>query len=249
MSFESFLGSHSIMPNRNIAVGIFVIAGFALFSLGIVLIGNQNSTFKRYIEIYTEFANIDGVAKGTKMRVAGMNAGEVADLAVPDKPSSKFRLKLKIDQRLHALVRTDSVVTIATEGVVGDKYLLVHPGSAPAAPAVSLTTLPSREPIDLGDLMEHGTDMLKDANSRMKEVSGKLNGAFYVITTTVNNANDIVVGLKQGRGAAGVHKNRWDGICIVILKYFLTLSSSDILPSSTSIITAVATNCLRETPS
>lgn len=192
------------MPIRNIAVGIFVISGFALFSLGIFLIGKQNSAFRRHIEIYTEFANIDGVAKGTKVRVAGMDAGEVADLAVPDRPSAKFRLKLKIDQRVHALVRADSVVTIATEGVVGDKFLFIHPGSEQAPEAGSLTTLSSREPLDLGDLMEQGADMLKDTNSRVKDVSGKLNGALDAITTTVNNANDIVVGLKQGRGAAGV---------------------------------------------
>jgi phospholipid/cholesterol/gamma-HCH transport system substrate-binding protein len=192
------------MPSRNIAVGIFVVAGFALFSLGIFLVGNQNNAFRRHIEVYTEFANIDGVAKGTKVRVAGMDAGEVDDLEVPNRPSSKFRLRLKIDQHLHALVRMDSVVTIGTEGIVGDKYLLVHQGSAQAAEAASRTTLPGREPVDLSDLMEQGAGMLKDTNSSLKEVSGKLNGALDAVTTTVNNANDIIVGLKQGRGAAGV---------------------------------------------
>jgi phospholipid/cholesterol/gamma-HCH transport system substrate-binding protein len=192
------------MPSRNIAVGIFVVAGFALFSLGIFLVGDQNNAFSRHIEVYTEFANIDGVAKGTKVRVAGMDAGEVDDLEVPNRPSSKFRLRLKIDQHLHALVRMDSVVIIGTEGIVGDKYLLVHQGSAKAAEAGSLTTLPGREPIDLSDLMEEVAGMLKDTNSRLKEVSSKLNGALDAVTTTVNNANDIVVGLKQGRGAAGV---------------------------------------------
>ena len=55
-----------------------------------------------------------------------MDAGEVVDVAVLDRPPAKFRVKLSIEQRLQVLVRTDSVVTIATEGVVGDKFLLVH---------------------------------------------------------------------------------------------------------------------------
>ena len=192
------------MSNRNITVGIFVAAGVSLFTFGIFLIGNQHKAFARHFDVYTEFANLDGVAKGAKVRVAGMDAGEVVDIAVPDRPPGKFRLKLSIEQRLHVLVRTDSVVTIATEGVVGDKFLLVNQGGQQTSEAASLTTLPSKEPLDLSDLMEKSAGMLKDVNGMMKQVGGKVNGALDAITTTVNNADDIVVGLKQGKGTAGM---------------------------------------------
>jgi phospholipid/cholesterol/gamma-HCH transport system substrate-binding protein len=192
------------MPNRNVAVGIFVVAGLALFTLGIFLIGNQHKAFARHFEVYTEFANLDGLAKGAKVRVSGMDAGEVVDIGVPIQPASKFRLKLRIEQRLHPLVRTDSVVTIVTEGVVGDKFLLVHQGGPNAAEAGVSMTLPSKEPLDISDLMEKSAGMLKDVNSMMKEAGGKLNGALDAVTKTMNNADDIVVGLKEGRGSAGM---------------------------------------------
>jgi phospholipid/cholesterol/gamma-HCH transport system substrate-binding protein len=38
----------------------------------------------------------------------------------------------------------------------------------------------------------------------MKEVSTKLTGTLDAATTTVNNANDLVVGIKQGKGAIGI---------------------------------------------
>ena len=192
------------MPNRNMTVGIFVVVGVALFTLGIFLIGDQHKSFTRHIEFYTAFANLDGVMKGTKVRVAGLDAGEVVDIAVPDHPSSQFRVKLRIDHRFHGLVRTDSLVTIGTAGVVGDQFLLVHQGSTQAAEAGSLTTLPSREPLDLSDLMERSAGLLKDANGTMTEVTGRLNGALDAITSTANNANEVVIGLKQGRGTAGM---------------------------------------------
>jgi phospholipid/cholesterol/gamma-HCH transport system substrate-binding protein len=192
------------MPNRNITVGVFVAAGVSLFTFGIFLIGNQHKAFSRHFEVYTEFANLDGIAKGAKVRVAGMDGGEVVDIAVPDRPPAKFRVKLSIEQRLHVLVRTDSVVTIATEGVVGDKFLLVHQGGQQTSEAVAQTTLPSKEPLDLSDLMEKSAGMLKDANGMMKQVGGKLNGALDAITTTVNDADDVVVGLKEGKGPAGM---------------------------------------------
>jgi phospholipid/cholesterol/gamma-HCH transport system substrate-binding protein len=192
------------MPNRNITVGIFVAASVSLFTFGIFLIGNQHKAFARHFDVYTEFANLDGITKGTKVRVAGMDAGEVVDIGVPDRPLTKFRLKLSIEQRLHVLVRTDSVVTIATEGVVGDKFLLVHEGGQQTSEAGPLTTLPSKEPLDLSDLMEKSAGMLKDVNGMMKQTGGKLNGALDAITTTVNNADDVVVGLKEGKGPAGM---------------------------------------------
>jgi phospholipid/cholesterol/gamma-HCH transport system substrate-binding protein len=192
------------MSNRNITVGIFVVGGVSLFTVGIFLIGNQHKVFARHFDVYTEFADLDGIAKGTKVRVAGMDAGEVVDIVVPDRSPAKFRLKLNIEQRLHVLVRTDSVVTIATEGVVGDKFLLVHQGDQQTSEAASLTTLPSKEPLDLSDLMEKSAGMLKDVNGMMKQPGGKLNGALDAITTTVNNADDVVVGLKEGKGPAGM---------------------------------------------
>jgi ABC-type transporter Mla subunit MlaD len=81
---------------------------------------NHHRAFAHHFDVYTEFANLDGIAKGAKVRVAGMDAGEVVDIAVPDRPPARFRLKLSIEQRLHALVGTDSVVTEIAEGVVGD---------------------------------------------------------------------------------------------------------------------------------
>src|SRR5271156_3452043 len=192
------------MPNRNFIVGLFVVVGLALFTLGIFLIGDQNQAFTHHFEVYTEFTNINGLAKGAKVQVSGMDAGEIVDIGVPNQPASKFRLKLRLDQKFHPLVRTDSVVTIATEGIVGDKFLLIHQGGTSSPEAGPSGTLPGKEPLDLSDLLESSAGMLKDVNGMMKESAGKLNGALDAVTKTVNNANDIVIGLKQGRGPAGM---------------------------------------------
>src|SRR6201998_3226108 len=121
------------MPRRYLAVGIFIIAGLTLFALGIFLVGSRHEAFSRHILLYTEFANLDGVTKGSKVQVAGMDAGQVTRIFVPQAPDGQFRVQMKVDEQLHGLVRSDSVVTIDTEGVVGDTFLTLHPGS-PNAP-------------------------------------------------------------------------------------------------------------------
>jgi phospholipid/cholesterol/gamma-HCH transport system substrate-binding protein len=46
--------------------------------------------------------------------------------------------------------------------------------------------------------------LLADADNLLRTTGGKVNDALDGVTTTVSNVNDIVVGLKQGRGTAGM---------------------------------------------
>jgi phospholipid/cholesterol/gamma-HCH transport system substrate-binding protein len=192
------------MRSHNFLVGLFVLAGLTIFTVGIFLVGNRHEAFARHVEFYTEFTNLDGLTKGSKVKVAGMDAGQIVDVGVPDSPASRFRVKFQINQGLHGLVRTDSVVTIATEGVVGGTYLLVRPGSQKALAAAPFATLPSQEPIDMSKLLERGMVLLQDADTTLKQTGPKLGGTLDEVKTTVANVDDVVTGLKQGRGPAGM---------------------------------------------
>src|SRR5262249_11750766 len=192
------------MQNRNVSVGLFVVGGLLLFGAGMFLIGDRRHAFGQHIEYYSEFVNLAGLSNGAKVRVSGMDAGEVLGISVPDSPSSRFRGRWRINAQLGGLVRAHSVVTIDTEGVVGGTYLSVRPGSTHALQAAALTTIPSKEPIELSELLTRGTGLLNDAQAMLKEVGGKLGGTLDTVNSTVSNVNDIAVGLKQGRGAAGM---------------------------------------------
>jgi phospholipid/cholesterol/gamma-HCH transport system substrate-binding protein len=199
------------MVNRNLVVGLFVAAGLTLFTVGLFLIGNRHQAFARHVEFYAEFRDLSGLAKGAKVQVAGMDAGQILEIGIPDSPSAGFRVKLRIDERFHGLVRTDSVATIGTAGVVGETFMLVHPGSSGAQVAAPLATLPSKEPTELSDLLDQGKGTLadvdvavKNANGLLTTVGGKVNSTLDQVKGTVSNVNDVVVGLKEGRGAVGM---------------------------------------------
>jgi len=199
------------MQNKNLMVGIFVLAGLALFMAGLFLIGNRHEDLARHIDYYAYFTNLAGLSKGSKVQVAGMDAGQVLDIAVPASPQARFRVKLRISENLQGLVRTDSLATIGTQGVVGETFLLIHPGSSQAPAATPLFVLPSKEPIDISNLLDQGqglvTDVdgaVKDADGLLKTTGGQLGTTLANANTTLANVNDVVAGLKQGRGAAGM---------------------------------------------
>ena len=192
------------MPRRYLAVGIFIIAGVTLFALGIFLVGSRHEAFSRHVLLYTEFADLDGVTKGSKVQVAGMDAGQVTRIEVPGSPSGHFRVQMKVDESLHGLVRTDSVVTVDTQGVVGETFLTIHSGSPNAAIAQADSVLQSKPPISISDLLTHGLGIMNDADAMLKQVGGKLNVSLDGVNGAVGNANDLLVGLKEGRGPAGM---------------------------------------------
>jgi phospholipid/cholesterol/gamma-HCH transport system substrate-binding protein len=192
------------MWNRNLGVGIFAILGTALFAVIIFLIGNQHSAFAKHIELFAVFKNLNGLAKGAKVQVAGFDAGEVTEISVPESPSTGFRLKLRLNEQVRGLVRTDSVATIATEGIVGDEVLIILPGTSTSPEAAPFSTLPTKDTSDMAELIQKSTALVSNASVTMKTVGDRLTSTLDAVTTTVNNANNLVVGLNQGRGTMGM---------------------------------------------
>ena len=192
------------MKTNNVGIGFFVVGGLVLSGIGMFLIGDRHQVFARHSEYYSEFANLAGLANGAKVRVGGMDAGQVIGIDVPDSPSSRFRVKWRIDAKLRGLIRSDSAVTIGTEGIVGGTFLSVRPGSAQSGQATDLAIIPSREPAELSELLARGTGLLDNADGMLKQTSARLNGTLDVAATTISNVNDVVVGLKKGRGTAGM---------------------------------------------
>jgi phospholipid/cholesterol/gamma-HCH transport system substrate-binding protein len=199
------------MKNHNVVVGIFVTAAIVLFAACLFLIGNQHKAFNRHVVFYTNFQNVDGIPKGAKVRVDGMDAGEVENVEIPSRPAQKFRLKMKVEDRLHGLIREDSVVTVETEGLVGDKFLLIHSGTdrAPEAPAES--TLASKEPFEITKMLEQAQGIMTQASTTitalqgtMKDVSGRLDTTLDTATGTIRNVNGVVLDVRNGKGTAGL---------------------------------------------
>jgi len=192
------------MPRRYFAVGIFIIAGITLFALGIFLLGSRHEAFARHVRLYTEFTNLDGVTKGSKVQVAGVDAGQVIRIVVPRSPQGQFRVQMKVDEQFHGLIRSDSVVTVDTEGVVGNTFLTIHTGSPNAPIAQADSVLQSKPPVTMADLLTNGLGIMNDADATMKQVGDKLNVALDGANDAIGNANDLLVGLKEGRGPAGM---------------------------------------------
>jgi len=218
----------TMTPTRLAGIGAFVIGGIVLFAIGLFLIGERRMLFQKKFVVYTEFARISGLQEGASVKVNGMPAGEVEAIEVPSGPAARFRVRFKVREDLHALVRTDSLASIQTEGLVGGTFLFVNAGTE-GAPRVSVGgTIPSREPFEIADLLQQMNDTVRMVNETIATLRGDIESAVTNVAATADRANTlitdvsddiasisesgkrvmadtqaIVEGLRQGRGTVG----------------------------------------------
>jgi phospholipid/cholesterol/gamma-HCH transport system substrate-binding protein len=199
------------MKNHNVLVGVFTTVGILLFGVALFLIGNQHKAFHHHIIFYTNFQNVDGLPKGAKVLVDGMDAGEVLSIQIPSSPAQKFRLKMNVDEQLHGLIREDSLVTVETEGIVGDKFLLIHNGTEHASLAPAQSTLQSKEPFEMTKLLEQAQGIMTQAGTTlnglqgtMTDVNRHLDTTLDTATGTMRNVDSLVLDVRNGKGAAGL---------------------------------------------
>ena len=85
--------------SRRAILGAFVVIGAFLFALGLFWIGDRRQMFSESIDLQANFLNVSGLSRGSVVRVAGTNAGEVLDIGVPTAPGDPFRVRFPGDFR------------------------------------------------------------------------------------------------------------------------------------------------------
>ena len=176
--------------------GLFIVLGFVLSTGILFLVGSYENLFAKHIDIYAEFSSLGGLGKGAQVLVDGFNAGQVKRIEPPQSPSVKFRLELQISDKVRGIVRTDSIASIETQGVVGDKYISITKGTDGAPEAEPGTTLRGKEPPDIAALLDKGSGVLSDLDDTIKGLRGDADVTLNMMTKTLRDADGVVVSLK-----------------------------------------------------
>lgn len=104
------------------AVVLAVAAGFLVWGFG------DGMAQKAGYEVHASFPDVDGVAVGTEVRLAGVPVGRVSGVALnPQTYMADARLTLPAD----ILLPADSAALIQSDGLLGGAYILIQPGGSP----------------------------------------------------------------------------------------------------------------------
>ncbi len=178
---------------RNAIVGAFVLGGLVLFAGGLFLIGDRRSLFADQFEVTTSFTRVTGLQVGTNVRVAGLDAGEVLEIRVPPAPSQPFIVRMRLMEDLHHLVRTDSICSVHTDGLVGSAFIQVSPGSDAAPIVAAGQTLEGRDMIEFSDLIQEGRDTFRTVTTEVMELKDDVSAAILAATEATRTIDAVIL--------------------------------------------------------
>lgn len=135
--------------NVQIQVGAFIAIGILLTMAAIFVLGSRTSLFKTQYTLICYFDDISGLRVGAPVQLAGVNAGFIDQIefeersieeskkkivaVVDEKKKKKIIVKVRVTLRLNKeyqdRIRRDSVASVVTQGVLGDRMIFISVGS------------------------------------------------------------------------------------------------------------------------
>jgi len=115
-------------PNKHaVIVGLFVLIGLVFLLAGILMVGNLRETFNRKIEIVSLFDDVGGLQKGNNVWFSGVKIGTVSNLEFFGK--SQVKVGININTMARKYIRKDAKVKISSDGIIGNKILVIYGGN------------------------------------------------------------------------------------------------------------------------
>lgn len=121
------------MANRtsdNIKLGIFVLAGLALLIAFLYMLGKNQSLFSNRFLVTARFENVNGLTPGGNVRVSGIVVGVVESVTLVN--DTLVEVALRLDDNMRQVVRKNTVASIGTDGLVGNRVVNLLPSKEPA---------------------------------------------------------------------------------------------------------------------
>jgi phospholipid/cholesterol/gamma-HCH transport system substrate-binding protein len=187
-----------------IRLGLFVAGGLALFILAIFIIGKQKNMFNPVFKLTANFHNVSGLQVGNKIRFSGINVGTVDNIRIVN--DSTVRIDMLIKKDVWQFIKSDCIVSIASEGIIGDKLLVISQGSPDEDKAKEGQQLQSTEPVETDAIMKSLRTTGENAEvitKQLAEIMTKINkgdgtlGRLIQDKSMAENLNKTMVNLKE----------------------------------------------------
>ncbi len=187
-----------------VRLGLFVAGGLTLFVLAIFIIGKQKNLFNPVYTLNSTFYNVSGLQVGNNIRFAGINVGTVDNIIIIN--DSTVEVTMMIRKDVQKFIKKDCEVAIGSEGLMGDRLLIITQGGADVALAQEGDQLVSNEPVETDAIIaslkvtagnvEIITQQLTEVMFKINSGSGTL-GKLIQDTTIAENLNQTIVNIKK----------------------------------------------------
>lgn len=186
-----------------IKLGLFIIGGLVLFAAVLFVIGKKNNLFTPVFTLSAAFSNVSGLQVGNNIRFSGITIGTVDDIMIINDSTVKVTMVLK--NSVKKFIKADSKAIIASDGIIGDKLVMISQGSAESPIVKEGQLIDSEEPIETGEIIaslqisaanaEVITEQLAEVMIKVNSGNGTL-GRLIQDPTIANNLSQTMQNMK-----------------------------------------------------
>lgn len=216
---------------NNIKLGTFVLAGMLFLVLLLYMIGKNRSLFGNTYTLKAKFENIQGLVAGNNVRFSGIQAGTVKKISILN--DTVIEVTMAIEKKMNTIIRKNALISIATDGLVGNKVVNITPAHSPAALAEEGDLLVSKKAVNTDEMLQtlyKTNNDVADIATKLKTTIQQINNSsglwsllndntlpremHYAVSnihsatakaaTMIDNLNDVVANVKNGKGSVGV---------------------------------------------
>jgi phospholipid/cholesterol/gamma-HCH transport system substrate-binding protein len=172
-------------------VGLVVLFASLTLAVLIFLMTGATGIFTQKINLLAYFDNAEGLRVGAPVRLAGVDIGNVTDIrVVPDRLESPVQVTMRVNTRYLNAMRTSSVATLSTAGVLGETFVdILTPQPQPGAP--------------LGEVLHDNSVLTTQESPALQDVVRASQTTLQNVEVLVLRLDRIIAQIESGKGTIG----------------------------------------------
>jgi phospholipid/cholesterol/gamma-HCH transport system substrate-binding protein len=155
---------------REMKIGVFMAIAMLILTTFVFIVGDLSRLFRKQgYPVYVYFDSVAGLERRTVVRLAGVKIGHVQDIKLK---GSQAEVELSINPNVK--VREDSMATLATLGLLGEKYVEILPGREESfvQPEGRIKSIPSVGFDQLGTMLSSLGEDISVTSRALKDMIG-----------------------------------------------------------------------------
>ncbi len=199
----------------SLMVGAFFIVTLVSLAVAVLTLSSESGLFVSYYKIYANFDDVQGLLPGAPVWMAGKEIGRIDEVEFTEFGSERpIHVTMRINRGIQTRVRSDSVATVGTIGVLGDSYIEIRPGSPDGSVLIDGEKINAVSPTNIYAALAQGTDAL----ANVSELARNLNlivsdvreeGVVTKAASAVSAVSNIILEVENGNGM--LHGLVYDG--------------------------------------
>lgn len=174
---------------RQVRVAVLIAVSLLLLIYGVYRVGEIFDVFADRYEVVTFVPSALGLREGAPVTLAGQRIGQVSRIEfIPirqKRAGNNLRVVLAINEHVQEQIRSDSRAFLRTQGLLGDKFVDIQPGTVTAQVLQRGDTLEAGKSVDMDEFINQAATALDQAS------------------TMVTDLRDVTGGLARGEGTLG----------------------------------------------